>query len=102
MSNIRNARHALTARLIEDDGRASRAHRQGAFVNGDLGEPLNALVRKVVQNAHAVTDQDVANVGAAGLEEDQTFEIVICAAVGEASRQYDAALASLEAAVRER
>jgi AhpD family alkylhydroperoxidase len=33
---------------------------------------------------------------ASGLSEDQIFEIVVCAAVGQATRQYDAALAALE------
>lgn len=92
MSNIQDARTALTARILQGNGRASRAHRQAAFMNADLGEPLNTLIRKVAQNAHTVSDQDVARVLAAGLDEDQTFEIVVCAAVGEASRQYDAAL----------
>jgi hypothetical protein len=33
-----------------------------------------------------------------GLSEDQVFEIVVCAAIGQASRQYNAALGALEAA----
>jgi hypothetical protein len=33
-----------------------------------------------------------------GLSEDQVFEIVVCAAIGQATRQYDTALAALEAA----
>lgn len=102
MSNIQDARNALTARMLQGDGRASREQRQAAFTNADLGEPLSTLVRKVVENAHAVSDQDVAKVLAAGLDEDQTFEIMVCAAVGEAARQYDAALAALAAATSER
>jgi hypothetical protein len=35
---------------------------------------------------------------ASGLSEDQIFEIVVCAAVGQATRQYDTAFAALEAA----
>jgi hypothetical protein len=37
-------------------------------------------------------------VRAAGLSEDQVFEIVVCAAVGQADRQYRAALDALEKA----
>jgi hypothetical protein len=35
-----------------------------------------------------------------GLSEDQVFEIVVCSAIGQATRQYDGALAALEAATR--
>ena len=60
--------------------------------------PLGTLVDKVTKRAHEVTDADIAAARTAGLSEDQIFEIVICAAVGEATRQHDAALAALEAA----
>ena len=56
------------------------------------------MVDKVAQHAHRVTDDDVAAARAAGLTEDQIFEIVVCAAIGEANRQYDSACAALEAA----
>ena len=45
-----------------------------------------------------VTDEDVAAVQASGLSEDQIFEIVVCAAIGQASRQYTNALAALASA----
>ena len=32
--------------------------------------------------------------------EDQIFELVVCAAIGQATRQYDSALAALDAATR--
>ena len=34
-----------------------------------------------------------------GLTEDQIFELVVCAAVGQATRQYESALEALAAAV---
>jgi len=40
----------------------------------------------------------MAAVTASGLSEDQIFEIVVCAAIGQATRQYDTALAALAAA----
>ncbi|HEX4353083.1 MAG TPA: hypothetical protein VHZ95_09220 [Polyangiales bacterium] len=101
MSNIRNAREALIARLLQGDGRASQAVRQAAFMNAELGEPLGALVQNVAQDAHSISDQDLVRARSAGLDEDQIFEIVICAAVGEASRQYEAARAALDVASRE-
>jgi alkylhydroperoxidase family enzyme len=56
------------------------------------------LVDKVARHAHEVTDRDIAAAMASGLSEDQVFEIVVCAAIGQATRQYDAALAALETA----
>jgi hypothetical protein len=98
MSDIRQARREVVARILDGDGRASHAQRRAAFNNTGLAEPLSTLVDKVARHAYTVTDEDIAGAGAAGLTEDQIFEIVVCAAIGEATRQYDAALAALEAA----
>ncbi|MGH2366549.1 MAG: hypothetical protein ACRET2_10055 [Steroidobacteraceae bacterium] len=46
-----------------------------------------------------VTDADFAAALAAGVTEDALFELVICAAVGESSRMYEAGLAALDQAV---
>jgi len=98
MSNIRQARKAVVARILEGDGRASHAQRGAAFNNTGLAEPLRTLVGKVAMHAFNVTDQDIAAARASGLTEDQIFEIVVCAAIGQAKRQYDTALEALEAA----
>ena len=45
-----------------------------------------------------MTDGDIAAVRAAGLSEDQIFEIVICAAIGAANRQYERAIVAVETA----
>ena len=60
-------------------------------------EPLNTLIDKVTKQAYRVTDEHVAAAKASGLSEDQIFEIVVCAAIGQAARQHDTALAALEA-----
>ena len=62
------------------------------------GEPLDALIGKVGRHANRVTDEDITAAKASGLSEDEVFEIVVCAAVGQATRQYDTAVAALEAA----
>lgn len=98
MSDIRQARKALASRVLEGDGKAPSSDRRAAFNNRGLAEPLGRLVDKVARQAYKVTDQDIATVRESGLSEDQAFEIVVCAAIGEATRQYDAALAALEAA----
>jgi hypothetical protein len=98
MSDIRQARRAVVARILDGDGRASHAQRRAAFNNTGLAEPLSTLIDKVARHAYTVTDEDIVAVVATGLSEDQIFEIVVCAAIGQATRQYDAALAALEAA----
>ena len=98
MSNITQARAALVARVLDENGHASQTQRRAAFANSDLSGPLATLVDKVARHAHRVTDEDIAAVRAAGLDEDEIYELVVCAAVGQASRQYDAALAALAAA----
>jgi alkylhydroperoxidase family enzyme len=47
-----------------------------------------------------VTDEDIAAARASGLSEDEIFEFVVCAAIGQATRQYNAALAALDAVTR--
>jgi hypothetical protein len=98
MSDIGQARRALVRRILEGDGKASPSERRAAFNNSGLAEPAGTLIDKVTRHAYRVTDEDIAAARASGLSEDQVFEIVVCAAVGQASRQYDMALAALETA----
>ncbi len=98
MSDIRQAREALVRRILEGAGKASPSKRRAAFNNSDLAEPLGALVNKVARHAYRVAEEDINVARVSGLSEDQVFEIVVCAAIGQATRQYDAALAALEAA----
>jgi len=96
MSDIKEAQKALVSRILAGDGNASPSMRRAAFNNSDLPEPLNLLVNKVAMHAHTVTDDDINAAKRSGLNEDQVFEIVVCAAIGQATRQYDAAIANLE------
>jgi signal transduction histidine kinase len=98
MTDITQARKALVEQILEGDGRASHAQRRAALDNAGLAEPLRTLIDKVAKHAYKVTDEDIAAARASGLSEDQIFEIVVCAAVGQAARQYETALAALDAA----
>jgi alkylhydroperoxidase family enzyme len=98
MPDIRQARKVLVNRILEGAGKASPSERRAAFNNSGLAEPLGALVDKVARHADRVTDEDITAARVSGLSEDQVFEIVVCAAIGQANRQYGAALAALEAA----
>ena len=101
MSDITQLHRALVARVLDGDGTAPPELRRAAFDNAGLGEPMRTLIDGVAHHADLVTNEDVAAVRAAGLSEDQTFEIVVCAAVGQATRQYESALAALASAKRE-
>ncbi|MGA8545035.1 MAG: hypothetical protein WB785_07240 [Mycobacterium sp.] len=101
MVEIAQLHRELVARVLESDGKATAEMRRAAFENAGLNDPVRTLIEKVAQHAYRVTDEDVAAVRAAGLSEDQIFEIVVCAAVGQASRQYTSALAALASATKE-
>ena len=101
MAEIAQLHRELVARVLEGHGKATAELRRAAFENADLNEPIRTLIEKVANHAYRVTDEDVAAVRASGLSEDEIFEIVICAAVGQASRQYTSALAALASATEE-
>jgi hypothetical protein len=77
---------------------SSDEHR-AAFENRGAGvpEPARVVVGKVAADATTVTDDDM-HAAAAALGDDRVFELVVCAALGEATRQLDAALAALDEA----
>jgi hypothetical protein len=93
MPNIGRARKALERRVLDGAGKASPSDRRSAFNNSGLPEPVGALVDTVARHAYRVTAARTS-----GMSEDQVFEIVVCAAIGESARLYDTALAALESA----
>lgn len=101
MVEIAQLHHELLARVLDGAGKAPLALRRTAFENAGLDEPLRTLIDKVANRAYQVTDEDIAAVRAAGLSEDQIFEVVVCAAIGQANRQYSSALAALAGATAE-
>ena len=96
MWDIRRAQKALVRRILEGDGNASQSDRRAAFNNTGLAEPLGTLVDKVAKHAYRVTDEDITAAKVSGLSEDQVFEIILCAAIGQATRQYETAFAALK------
>jgi alkylhydroperoxidase/carboxymuconolactone decarboxylase family protein YurZ len=86
---------ALEDRILNGEGRASREQRARAFGNDGLQPPLDELLGKVATRPAQVTDADFAAAKAAGCTEDELFELVVCAAVGQSARLYDAGLAAL-------
>ena len=95
----RAAYRALQDRVVDGEGRVSPEQRARAFSNAGLSPPLDGLLGKVATRPAQVTDADFAAARAAGVTEDELFELVICAAVGQSARLYDAGLAALAGAV---
>jgi len=86
---------ALVDRILNGEGKASAEQRAHAFSNEVLSPPLDALIGKVVDRPAQVTEEDLAAAKASGYSEDQLFELVVCAAVGQSTRLYEAGLAAL-------
>ena len=95
MTDITQLHRELVRRVLGGGGEAPAELRRAAFDDTGLSEPVRTLIEKVAHHAYDVTDDDVAAVRTAGLSEDQIFEIVVCAAVGQANRQYESGLAAL-------
>jgi hypothetical protein len=91
----RAAHRALVDRVLNGEGRASAELRTQAFSNDGLAPPLQTLIGKVATRPTQVTEADFAAAKASGFSEDQLFELVICAAVGQSARLYEAGLAAL-------
>ncbi len=95
----RAAYRALQYRVLNGPGRAPAEQRARAFRNEGLDPPLGGLLGQVATRPTQVTDADFAAARAAGCSEDELFELVICAAVGQSARLYDAGLAALAGAL---
>ena len=92
---------ALLDRILKGDGQSSREQRQAAFNNEGLTQPLSHLIDKIAHHAYKVTDADISAAKQAGTTEDQLFELIICGAAGQASRQYESGLSALAKAIKE-
>jgi alkylhydroperoxidase family enzyme len=99
VANIHAHRKALIDRVVDGAGTSSNQDRRAAL-GGDGPEPARALIAKVTQHAYRITDEDIAAAKAAGLSEDQIFELVVTAAIGQANRQLETALAALDDATK--
>ena len=102
MSEFTRARNRLITRILEGQGKAPLVLRHAAFENAGLAEPLRTLIHKVAHHAYKIVDADIAAARQSGLGEDEIFELVVCAAIGQASRQYEAAMTTLEAVMERR
>ena len=100
MTDTRDLREALIKRILDGPGAASASQRRAAFEDTGLTEHERAWARKVATEAVKITDRDVAAARTSGLTDNQIFESAVCAAVGQAARQYETAAAALASALR--
>ena len=91
-------RQEVVNRVLDGPGATSVAARRAAFDHHDIPAPVAGLLDTVACNAWKVTDQDVAAVSQAGASDDEIFELVVATALGQSTRQLDAALGALDAA----
>ena len=89
----------LVERVLYGEGRAAVRERAAAFGGVGVAAGVEGLVGKVVAAPASVSGADFAAGAAAGFSEDELFELVVCAALGQATRQYEAGLAALDEAV---
>lgn len=86
----------LVRRIVSGDGKAPPKDRLRAFNGVEFPEPYGKLLTSVAAGAGHVTDNDIERAKSTGATEDQIFELVVCAAVGAATRQYEAGLTALD------
>jgi hypothetical protein len=94
----RAAHRALVERILRGPGATTPEQRASAYANVDVPPPLQSLIGKVATDPTRITDADLAT----GVPDDQVVELVIAAAVGQATRLYEAGLAALAEATRDR
>ena len=92
MTDIAQLHRELVNRVLDSDAQAPRELRRAAFDNAGLDEPVRTLIEKVAQRSYQVTDEDAAAVHAAGLSEDQIFEIMVCGARPRSSPAHEGAV----------
>jgi hypothetical protein len=95
--SVTRLRKEVVERALHGKGVAAGDSRRAAFDNQNVPAASRALIDKVTKNAWKVTDEDVAAVKQAGVKEDEIFELAVCAALGQATRQLESALAALAA-----
>jgi hypothetical protein len=101
----RSMHRRFVQQVVGGPGLAPAEQRAAAFAGRyDAVGPdaaVSGLLRKTASESYRVTDEDFAAAGEAGFTDDQLFELVICAAIGASTRQYEAGLAALAQATPE-
>jgi alkylhydroperoxidase family enzyme len=86
---------ALRRAVFESPGKTDRGTRASAANGGPLQEPVASYAAKVTDQSYRISDADFGALKAAGLTEDQIFEITVASALGAALRRLDAGMRAL-------
>lgn len=95
---VTGLRKAVVERVLRGDGKTTREARAAAFANEGVVTSAAELVDKIANVAWTITDDDVEAVKRTGLSEDEIFELSVCAALGQSTRQLESVLAAVETA----
>src|SRR5829696_7486093 len=88
---------AVETAVLEGRGVLDRSVRRAAYDGEATGEAASRWVRKVRERAHTVTDEDLADLRKAGLDDDGVFELTVAASLGAGARRLRLALAAMNA-----
>jgi uncharacterized protein YciW len=83
---------ALRRAVFESPGSTEPAVRAAAGTGGELPDPVGSYATLVRDQSYRITDTELARLGAAGLSDDDIFEVTVAAAVGAALRRLDAGM----------
>jgi hypothetical protein len=81
--------------VLGERGRVARQVRREVYEGRPGPAPAAAFLEKVRRHAYKITDEDVEAMRAAGLSEDEIYELTIVAAMGAAMRRYEAGMRAL-------
>ena len=86
--------------VLSEPGSLDPSVRRAICDGVELPGPLGAYARKVVEHAHAVSDDDIAELHGAGYTDDQIFEATVCAALGAGLLRLERVFLALRPAAR--
>lgn len=95
---MRRLREVVVDRAVNGRGMVPSDRRRAAFDDPGADPRTGPLLKKVARHAWKVTREDIAALETAGVPDDEIFELVVCAALGQATRQIRFALAALDEA----
>jgi alkylhydroperoxidase family enzyme len=99
MGETSDLKKAAQRAILEGEARSTREERRRAYDGEGADGAVARYVAKVRDHAYKVVDEDIAALREAGLDDDRIFELTVATAVGQATRQYDAAVAALDEAL---
>jgi len=86
---------ALRRAVFESPGSTEPAVRVAAGTGGDLPDPMGSYATLVRDRSYRITDTDLARLSAAGLSDDDIFEVTVAAAVGAALQRLSAGMRAI-------